>query len=379
MKQNQTNPGYDDRRDEQTQTSGLGADGEREAAQIRQNIAQTRTEMSGTIEEIHGKLNPTVLKEQAVEQFHDAKEKVLAEMLEAKDTLKAEIKAELAEAKHAVREATIGKVENMVNTTKDTVKDTGVSLLDMVKQNPIPVAMVGVGMAWLVMNGRSGGRTGSRLRGSMYERGDGSQRMYGGQGLYSPQQGSGAYGSGDQELYSGAEEDRIGNRGVAYGEDNTLGTATHAVQRTAGKVAEQSSQLARRAQTSISQATRAASARVTTMAHTVQEQGRRLEGRVEQAFHENPLLVGAGALAAGTLIGLAIPITRREDTWMGKTRDDLIEKAGTAAKGALDKVQEAAKRVGEESQRGDDGGGYGNRPAGNTRNGSTSGSPSMPR
>jgi hypothetical protein len=378
MKQNETNPGYDDRRDEQTQTSGLGADGEREAAQIRQNIAQTRTEMSGTIEELHGKLNPTVLKEQAVEQFHDAKEKVLAEMLEAKETLKAEIKAELAEAKHAMREATIGKVEHMVHNTKDTVKDTGASLLDMVKQNPIPVAMVGVGLAWLVMNGRSGGRTGSRLRGSMYQRGgDLSQRMYGGQGLYSQPQGGGAYGSGDQELYSGAEEDRIGNRDVAYGEENTLGTATQAVQRRAGKVAEQSSQLARRAQASISQVTKAAGTRVTTLAHSVQEQGRRLEGRVEQAFHENPLLVGAGALAAGTLIGLAIPITRREDTWMGKTRDGLIEKAGTAAKGALDKVQEAAKRVGEESMRDD--GGNGNRSAGNTRNGAPSGSPSLPR
>jgi ElaB/YqjD/DUF883 family membrane-anchored ribosome-binding protein len=378
MKQNETNPGHDDRRDEPTQTSGLGADGEREAAQIRHNIAQTRTEMSGTIEELHGKLNPTVLKEQAVEQFHDAKEKVLAEMLEAKETVKAEIKAELAEAKHAVREATIGKVEHMVHKTKDTVKDTGVSLLDMVKQNPIPVAMVGVGVAWLVMNGRSGGRTGSRLRGSMYEPGgDVSQRMYGGQGLSSQPKVGGAYGSGDQELYSGAEEDRIGNRGVAYGEDNTPGTATQTVQRRAGKVAEQSSQLARRAQTSISQATRAAGARMTTMAHGVQEQGRRLEGRVEEAFHENPLLVGAAAFAAGTLIGLAIPITRREDAIMGKTRDGLMQKAGTAAQGALDKVQEAAKRIGEDSAR--DEGGNGNRPAGSTRNGSTSGSPSMPR
>src|SRR5688572_31631180 len=48
-------------------------------------------------------------------------------------------------------------------------RSTGVSLLDMVKQNPIPVAMVGVGLAWLVMNGRSGGRTHSRLRGSRSE------------------------------------------------------------------------------------------------------------------------------------------------------------------------------------------------------------------
>ncbi len=371
MKPNEITPGYGSRNEDQNQSSGLGADGEREAEQVRQNIAQTRQEMSGTIEELHGKLNPTVLKEQAVDQFHDAKEKVLAEMREAKETLKAEIKTELANAKSAMREATIGKVGHMVNNTKDTVKDTSASMLDTVKQNPIPAAMIGVGTAWLVVNARRSGSSYSsrRLRSSMqepgYEYGEQVGAGMHGQGLYGELQSGSQYASGDQHLY--------GDDGEQAGR---MGSAAQAVKGKVGKVTERSTELARRAKSSISRVRQTTGERVGSMAHSVQDRGRRLENRLEQAFHENPMLVAAGALAAGTLIGLAIPITRREDAWMGRTRDGLMRKAETVAQGTLDKVKTAAERIGEESSLGGNGG---NQPAGGTRNGSTSGSPSMPR
>ena len=371
MKPNEITPGYGSRNEDQNQSSGLGADGEREAEQVRQNIAQTRQEMSGTIEELHGKLNPTVLKEQAVDQFHDAKEKILAEMREAKETLKAEIKTELAQAKDAMREATIGKVEHMVNNTKDTVKDTGASMLDAVKQNPIPAAMIGVGTAWLIMSARRSGRSYSpRLRSSMQEPGYDYGRqagagMHGGQSMYGELQSGGEYGSGGQELY--------GDDGEQAGR---TGSAAQVVKGKVGKVTERSTELARRAKSSFSRVRQTTGERMGTMAHSVQDRGRRLENRVEQAFHENPMLVAAGALAAGTLIGLAIPISRREDAWMGRTRDGLMRRAETVAQGTLDKVKNAAERIGEDSSLGGNGG---NQPAGGTRNGSTSGSPSMPR
>jgi len=72
---------------------------DKEAVKLREDIAQTRASMSGTIEELHGKLNPTVLKEQVLEQFHDASDKIKAELLEAKEAVKQEVKAELQEAK----------------------------------------------------------------------------------------------------------------------------------------------------------------------------------------------------------------------------------------------------------------------------------------
>jgi ElaB/YqjD/DUF883 family membrane-anchored ribosome-binding protein len=42
---------------------------------------------------------------------------------------------------------------------------------------------------------------------------------------------------------------------------------------------------------------------------------------------ENPLAVGATALAVGALVGLALPSTPTEDRWMGERRDELLEEA----------------------------------------------------
>lgn len=70
------------------------------------------------------------------------------------------------------------------------------------------------------------------------------------------------------------------------------------------------------------------------------EQAGRVENLVERTFHDNPLAVGLGVVAAGVAVGLALPITQREQRWLGGARDRLIEKAEHAADEALDKVDE---------------------------------------
>jgi len=84
---------------------------------IRAEIEQTRNSMSATIDAIQERLNPENLLEQA------------------KDT---------------VREATVGRVEQMVNDASSAAKDTGTNLVDMVKQNPVPAALLGLGLAWFL-------------------------------------------------------------------------------------------------------------------------------------------------------------------------------------------------------------------------------------
>ena len=120
-----------------TNPPSAGGGDDKEASKLRESIAHTRAEMGGTIQELHGRLNPALLKEQAMDQFHEAKESVKAEVKaefhSAASSLRAEVKAELddakskireefMEAKAAVREATIGKVENMVHSAQDTVR-----------------------------------------------------------------------------------------------------------------------------------------------------------------------------------------------------------------------------------------------------------------
>lgn len=115
---------------------------------LEEEIAQTRSSMSQTIGELHGKLNPGVFKDQVLDQFHEAKESIKADLMEAKNAIKADLKTELAEvktglrnelreAKQEFRDATIGRVETMVQNAQEKVTDTSRSLLQVLSDNPI--------------------------------------------------------------------------------------------------------------------------------------------------------------------------------------------------------------------------------------------------
>ena len=121
--------------------------------------------MSETIEELHGRLNPKVLKEQAIEQFRevsetvkeelkehlqDAREAVLGEI----DTVKSKLNDEIVQAKDALREATIGKVQNMMHEARERARSASKSVKEVVADNPIPAALTGLGLAWLFVEGR---------------------------------------------------------------------------------------------------------------------------------------------------------------------------------------------------------------------------------
>ena len=92
-----------------------------EAIEIRADIEETREEMGGTLQELGDRLEPGYLVQQA---------------------------------KDNVRDATIGRVEETAKGVSDVVLET-------IKNNPIPAAMAGAGLALLWMN-RSDGHDGYR-------------------------------------------------------------------------------------------------------------------------------------------------------------------------------------------------------------------------
>src|SRR5919199_4090672 len=104
-----------------------------ETAAIRTDIEQTRAQMSTTIDAITERLSPDNVKEQVKEQMAE-------QVREVRDT---------------VREATIGKAEDMVRNAGETVSDARAGFVETIKQNPIPAALAGLGLGWLWMNRRS--------------------------------------------------------------------------------------------------------------------------------------------------------------------------------------------------------------------------------
>src|SRR5215216_1560292 len=105
--------------------------------QLRADIEDTRAEMSQTINEIQERLSPEHL---------------------------------MGQVKETVREATIGKVERVMDKVADAtepareaveragtaIKETGMSVADSMWKNPIPVALIGLGLGMLVMRSYRG-------------------------------------------------------------------------------------------------------------------------------------------------------------------------------------------------------------------------------
>src|SRR5919202_1836287 len=93
--------------------------GEDDPDALREEIAETRSELSETIDAIQERLSPEHVKEQV-------------------DALK-------DQATDTIREATVGKAEQMVTNVHETVKGTGKTTVETIKANPIPALLAGVG------------------------------------------------------------------------------------------------------------------------------------------------------------------------------------------------------------------------------------------
>jgi len=349
-------------------STGAGADDE--TTQIASDIAHTREEMNETLEQLHGRLNPTVLKEEALKQFHEAKETIKEELStelnEAKEKLKTEfaetkehifteVKSELAEAKHALREATIGRMETMVHNTQETVKATGRSLANTIKENPVPAALIGVGLVWLYANSRS--RSSDDSYGyasrSSYGYAPGYQGAYGGQD-YSGRS-AGYAQSGEGGLVQGASQwahraaAAVGGATHSAGEtiSGLASSARSSVTQAARSTQEQLSSAAQATQEQLAQAAHATQEQLAHMAQAAALQGRKLGHQAQDTYISNPLAVGAALFAVGAAVGYSLPTTRRENELMGGARDEVMNRAGELAHEARHRVEGAAKQVAE--------------------------------
>ncbi len=101
-------------------TDPTGTSEEPEVLELRGNIEQTRAQMSETIDELQTRLSPAYIKEQVREQ----------------------VREHYHQAKDSLRQATIGKVENMVERVSDTVYETRRGIVETVTGEGKRLAMV---------------------------------------------------------------------------------------------------------------------------------------------------------------------------------------------------------------------------------------------
>jgi hypothetical protein len=240
---------------------GTGEVNDPEVERLVDDIEETREEMTGTVEEIGDRLDPKNIVE---------------------------------DAKQTVKAATVGKVEDMATTAEglateatETVRDVGSDVIDTITRNPVPAAMVGLGIGWLIMSGRSSK-------------------------------------AGSQHRTNGGDPLRQAKRQVSGIATDAQQTMEHAATEV-GRIADE-------------------------VPYQVRATADDLGMTASEMYQSNPLAVGAIAVAVGTAIGLALPVTSFERRTVGQPAREALSRAGDVAKDAMSQVEDQAREMEDQAR-----------------------------
>lgn len=232
-------------------------------------------------------------------------------------------------------------VNEMSHKVADTTKEAGSSLVDLVRQHPLPAALIGAGIALLAAGSgvgvrerhRDEGEDGYTSYGSRYGYGEGDYTGYVRPG--DGRETSSGYPNTDYapRRYGGKRDfESYGAYDSGYDIGNAEAVSSGAAR--ASWSPEPSEALHDWNQRESSTATRSGP--------SVGAAGRGLASFVE----DQPLIAGLITLALGAFLGLLFPSTKREDELMGSARDHLAEQAREAA----ERAREAAQKTFEEAR-----------------------------
>jgi len=318
-------------------------------AEIREEMAQTRAAMSVTIDALQERLDPQRLKDEAS-----------AKVRETVNHLK-------EDATEKVREATIGKVEDATGEIMDNVKETAYEarygIVDTIRQNPVPAALIGIGLAAMFFNGSNGKgqsyRPNNGYNGSNYQ-GTRSVPVYGSIQA-EPVRASSSMGRPAQDSgqnvadQTKAKVQELGRQAQDKADDVT-GQVKETVQQLGDQAQGTAENLVGQVKGTAQQVSSQAQGQAMELSNTIQGQVGQLSSEVQlkadwltenfnRTLRESPLSLGVVAIALGAAAGMVIPSTPQENQMFGETRDEMLQKAESTAHDVLDQAAEQAKKA----------------------------------
>ena len=172
---------------------------------------------------------------------------------------------------------------------------------------------------------------------------------------YTTQQAAKRYG---YQSPSSSFDRRETERGIAAQAQEKAGEVVQQAKESVSDLADQTSDLVGQASEAVSGLGTRVQGQAEDLAHHTRQRAevlneqtryytRRAKWGFVQMMEENPLAVGAMALAVGAAVGLSVPTTRKEDEWLGETRDRLLEEAQTKVQETVEKVKHVATEAGQ--------------------------------
>jgi hypothetical protein len=274
-------------------------DDTRRTDQIESDIERTRAEVSSTIDAIQSKLTPGQMVDQAVQYMRGT-----------------------------------GPGE------------FGMNLGESIKQNPIPVALIGLGVAWLMVGGQRSSSAGRNWSDDDYD--DWRRESLRASAGPRPESWSDAR-TADEDAGDEGMLHRAASAASEAGSrvKETLSDAASSVADRARSVKDTlsgtASEVADRTRERLSGMTRSARRGTGELMHRPQVE--RMRNRAMGLIDEQPMLLAAVGVAIGAAIGAALPSTRREDQVLGGMRDELVEGAIDTAREQAETVKASAQRV----------------------------------
>jgi len=209
---------------------------------------------------------------------------------------------------------------------------------DTVKRNPLPTALLGVSLGWLMLSGRR----------QPVDRD--IRRAYGG-----------TEWAADVEVYEDREVYGLGvDTGVdaaREGEDvSPVDRVRDAMRSTASSLTDRASQVAGGAAEKLSEADQharevfqRARERVARARRIVAQQPKRVKAGAQDMAEHHPLMLGAIAFVAGAAIAASMKRSRIEDQMMGDYRDQALAEAETRVRTELDRGVTTARSALDEA------------------------------
>ena len=254
-------------------------------------------------------------------------------------------------------------VDEVFHYMRDSNGSAAVSNLGrQVRDNPLSLALIGAGVAWLFAGPRPVRREFYPYPDDGYGY-DGDSTFYPEPGIgdevigNSPMRGAraqtGSGGLGYLETRDGDEVDSTPWSERASGAAHRVSDAGHSVADAASRLGSDAADAARNAGNRAGAYASDAGHYAADAGRQAARAGRRVGRGAERAAHQardglmdaldrEPLIVGALGLALGAAIGAMLPSTRIEDETFGKTRDDMKDEAVRAMKRGYEGAKDVA-------------------------------------
>lgn len=245
---------------------------------LRAKAQQTRAEITETVHIIQNRLSPERMKQQ-------------------------------------MKMAAKGRMDSMRQQARMKADEWRDNVTERISSNPLPAVMTGIGFVWLMK-----------------------------QAVSAAQDHDGAY----ERYYSLTPEEEWPEfqpeveAGRIHQEPGTAEGIRESLQSAGQDTSERMSQWKHQAQEYAGEWKSRAQRESERLRARAQARAQRTKGEVQHLLHDNPLAVGAMVFAMGAAIGLSLPRTRKENEWLGETRDHMIEQAKASAKEAGNKAKAMA-------------------------------------